>query len=87
MSLTAEQRKQTSIELKENYRISGLTPEEIKADLGLDLRELEETLNLGPTSHGETVWRLRDYMENKIKGQGKVPYPYSVLIHNIWYRY
>jgi hypothetical protein len=87
MSLNTKQRKQTSKEIKANYQISGLTPEAIQADLGFSVTQLEETLNLGPASHGEAVWRLRDYLEDKIKEQGKEPYPYSILKTNIWYRY
>jgi hypothetical protein len=87
MSLNDAQRKQTSKELKANYQISGLTPEDIQADLGFSPKQLEETLNLGLEANGETVWRLRDYMEEKIKAQGKGPYPYSILRNNIWYRY
>ncbi|WNY25212.1 DUF2316 family protein [Methanolapillus millepedarum] len=84
--LTVAQTKQTSIELKENYRISELTPEVICADLRINDRELNKVLemvNPDPT----TVWRVRDYMERKIKEQGKTPAPYSALITNIWYRY
>lgn len=87
MSLNSAEREQTSKELKANYEISGLPPEDIQADLGLSPHQLEETLNLGPTSYGETVWRLRYYLEEKIKEQGKEPYPYSILRTNIFYRY
>lgn len=87
MSLNVEQRKQTSIELKANYEISGLTPEEIQADLGFNHKKLEDALNLNSLTDGETVWRLRDYMEEKIKEQVGETYPYSVLITNIWFRY
>lgn len=87
MSLNLAQRKQTSKELRENYQRSGLTPEEILTDLGFRAEQLEETLNLGPSSKGEEVWRLRDYLDDKIKEQGNEPYPYSVLKTNIWYRY
>ena len=87
MSLNTEQKKQTSIELYENYRISELAFEKIQADLGLDARELEKTLNVGLGVDPTTVWRLRDYMEDKIKEQGKTPYPYSILIENIYFPY
>ncbi|WP_057915933.1 DUF2316 family protein [Peribacillus muralis] len=87
MSLNHAQRKQTSEELKVNYEISGLTSEDIQADLGFSVKQLEETLNIGPSSQGEAVWMLRDYLEEKIKEQGKEPHPYSILKTNIWYRY
>ncbi|WP_265415893.1 DUF2316 family protein [Paenibacillus albus] len=77
----------SSKELKANYLISGLTSSDIKTALGLNPEELEETLSIGPSSHPEMVWRLRDYMEDSIKASGKEPHPYSVLITNIWYKY
>lgn len=85
MSLNAEQRKQTSIELKANYEISGLTPEEIEADLGFNHKKLEDALNLNSSTDGEAVWRFHDYTEEKIKEQRGEPYlyPYSVPITNI----
>ena len=87
MSLNIEQKKQTSIELHENYKISGLTPEDIQSDLGLDPNQLENILNIKSISDPTAVWRLRDYMEEKIMKQGKTPYPYSVLIENIYFPY
>lgn len=87
MSLTAEQKEQTSRELKENYRISGLKPDEIEVVLGFDTEQLQELLNLYPTPNPTNVWRLRDYMEEVIKEKGKQPYPYTSLRENIWYRY
>ncbi len=86
MSLNRAQLKQTSIELNENLRVSGLTPEAVRADLGLSARELDAVLHMtdeNPTA----VWRVRDYLEKKILEQDKEPYPYSSLITNIWYRY
>ena len=87
MSLNIEQKKQTSIELHENYKIAGLTPEDIQSDLGLDPNQLENILNIKSISDPTAVWRLRDYMEEKITEQGKTPYPYSVLIENIYFPY
>ena len=87
MSLTTEQKKQTSIELHENYKISGLSPEEIQADLGLNTDQLTNTLNLKSITDPTTVWRLRDYMEDKITEQGKTPYPYSILTVNLYFPY
>jgi len=87
MSLNAAQKKQTSLELLENYRISELTPETVEAQLGFDPKRLKDNLELNAGSDGESVWRLRDYMEKKIREQGRQPYPYSMLRQNIWYRY
>ncbi len=87
MSLNTAQRKQTSKELKINYQISGLTPEDIQTALGFNPQQLEEILNVGSKAGGERVWRLRDYMEEKIKEQGKEALPYSILRENIWFQY
>lgn len=87
MSLNACQIIETSKELKENYKISELTPVDVERDLCFNKNKLEETLNITSFSDGESVWRLRDYMESKILEQGKEPYPYSVLKVNRWYRY
>ncbi len=87
MSLTAAQKKQTSMELHENYRILDFRPEQIQADLWLSARELTNTLNIGFMSNPTTVWKLRDYMEEKILAQGKTPVPYSTLHQNIYYPY
>ncbi len=87
MSLNRMQKKQTSEELKKNYQISGLTPVEIQHGLGLDFRMIEETLKMSPNADPTNVWRLRDYMEEKIIEQGKKPFPYSVLKVNRWFQY
>ncbi|TRZ39485.1 DUF2316 family protein [Niallia circulans] len=87
MSLNSAQRQQTSMELKANFDISGLTCKEVQTDLGFSGELLEETLNVGSGTHGEAVWRLRDYLEEKIQEQGKEPHPYSILKTNIWYKY
>lgn len=87
MSLNRAQEKQTSEDLQKNYQISGLTPADIQRDLGLDFGQLEETLDMGPEADPTTVWRLRDYMEEKIIEQGKEPFPYSVLKVNRWFQY
>ncbi len=84
--LNAEQLIQTSIEMKENLRISALTPEIVCADLDISSSALAAVLDMSgadPT----TVWRVRDYLLRKIEEQGKSPLPFSALKTNIWYRY
>ncbi len=86
MSLNAQQLKQTSIELNENLRISGLTRETVCVELGISNRKLQAVLDMtgeDPT----TVWRVRDYLVRKIEEQGKEPIPFSALKVNIWYQY
>ncbi len=85
--LNAQQKRQNSVELKENFRILGFAPERIQADLGLSEKELQVTLDVGPRENATNVWRLRDYMEDKIKEQGKTPHPYTILTNNIYFPY
>ncbi len=87
MSLNILERKQTSAELYENYRISGLTREIIQADLHFSETQLENTFAVGSIENPVDVWKLRDYMEETILEQGKKPYPYSKLKNNIYYPY
>lgn len=91
MSLTTAQKQQQSIELKENFRILGYEPEVIQKALRLSKEELEITLNMGLNGlrleNPTTVWRLRDYMDEKIIAQGKTPVPYSVGSRNIYFPY
>lgn len=73
MSLNPEDRKNVGKELRDNFKLSGLTPEVVQADLAFSHEQFEETIKLGPTSDDEAVSRLRNYLEEKIKGQGKEP--------------
>ncbi|MBM7571851.1 DUF2316 family protein [Aquibacillus albus] len=77
MSLNREQRKHVGKELRDNFELSGLTPEVIQADLAFSHEQFEETIKLGPTSDEEAVSRLRNYLEEKLKEQGKEPSSYS----------
>ncbi len=87
MSLSASEKKQTSFELKENMKISGLSQMEIQFDLSIDEKTFISCINMHEVQDPANVWRIKDYLEKKIKQQGKTPYPYSKLINNIWYRY
>ena len=87
MSLTSTQKKQSSVELHENFKILGYSAEKICTDLKLSQRALTNTLDIGFMTDPVSVWRLRDYMEEKILEQGKIPKPYSILNHNIYYPY
>lgn len=86
--LTQDEKKRTGQELRKNYEISELTPEQIQMDLGISKRELTAILNIEHcTADPTNVWRVRDYMEEKINENGKVPFPYSKLNNNIYYPY
>ena len=87
MSLNAEQKRQTSIELKENYRILDFDAEVIQEDLRISNEQLRVILNVGPSVDPTNVWRLRDYMDEKIIEQGKTPVSYSIGSENIYFPY
>ena len=79
MTLNTAQREQTSKELKANYKASGLPQEAIQAALGLSGDQFDAAINLSPDSRRDTVWRLRDYLDEELRAQGKEPFPYSLL--------
>ncbi|MRH43319.1 DUF2316 family protein [Aquibacillus halophilus] len=76
MSLTPEQKNHVGKELLDNFKLSGLTPEVIQADLAFSHEQFEETIKLGPTSDEAAVATLRNYLEEKLKEQGKEPSSY-----------
>ncbi|CVI68419.1 hypothetical protein NDGK_01207 [Clostridiales bacterium CHKCI001] len=87
MSLSVEKKITTSRELRRNYKILGMDPQLIQNDLGFTEQMLLDTLNVTSSTTGVNIWKLRDYMNDKIKEQGKKPAPYSILKYNIRHRY
>lgn len=87
MSLTISEMKITRIELLENFKVLGYEPKTVQKDLNISEKELTNTLNIGDKVNPTMVWKLRDYMEEKILKQGKTPYPYSILKRNIYFPY
>lgn len=85
--LSAKQLRNTSTELHQNHELSGLSLETIRSDLGFSQRELEAAFELTPGNSPTNVWKLRDYLERKVKEQGKNPVPFSALKVNIYYPY
>ncbi len=84
--LTAQEKRQQAIELNENYRALGYPCERILADIKISGAELDAVLameNENPTA----VWMLRDYMDEKLREQGKIPRPYSKGSVNIYFPY
>ena len=78
MSLNAQERKQTSTELKANLELSELTVEGIAADLDLTSGEVERALEV-ESARPAHVWLLRDHLEAAVRARGVEPHPYSVL--------
>jgi len=87
VSLSIKEIDQTRIEMAENFEILGMSPEEIEKELGFSPLDFKNALGVIPHYNPTNVWKLRDYMEEKIKEQGKTPYPFSILTKNIYYPY
>jgi hypothetical protein len=79
MSLNLFQLRRTRTELKENLGRTGLTLDEVRADLGFDADRLDRALRMGRGTTGSDVWLLRDYLEQAVVDAGAQPVGYSVL--------
>lgn len=87
MSLNSQQRAITSRELQQNLELSGLSREQVAADLELSVERVDDALEMRPTTNGTTVWRLRDYLQERVEEQGKEPIPFTVLKTNRYFPY
>lgn len=67
MSLNAKQKKATAEELNENYKRLGYSEEKILSDLKFSEEELHNALNVTENTNGYNVWKLRDYLVEKLK--------------------
>ena len=79
MPLDDAQRAQTAQELRANFRLTGLTPEQVEHDLHLTGIELDATFDLSPDADPAAVWQLRDYLAHSLEESGATPQPYSYL--------
>jgi hypothetical protein len=79
MSLNAAERDRTASELAENYRLSGLSPDEACDALGFTRKQLTDTLGMQPGIDPADVWALRDLLELRATARGENPVSYSVL--------
>lgn len=79
MSLSTEQRRRTSVELRANLQLSGLTVHDLATQLDLEAAEVERTLNVAPGARPELVWLLRDHLETAARAHGVQPHPYTHL--------
>ena len=71
MSLNAKQKKATAEELNENYKRLGYSEEKILSDLKFSEEELHNALNVTENTNGYNVWKLRDYLVEKLKKDKK----------------
>lgn len=87
--LTPIQTRNTRKELQENYRRLAYSEERVCAETGLDREELHRVLEMNRPNPGN-VWKLRDYLEDMLKVEGKALYPWTRLADhgaNHWYSY
>jgi hypothetical protein len=79
MSLNADERTQTSAELKENAERSRLPARVIQRALGFSEARLDAALHVSPSCDPVDVWVLRDFLDEAVVHTGGQPEPYSVL--------
>lgn len=70
MSLSTKEFEQTRMEMAKNFEILGMSPEVIEEELGFSPLDFKNALEVAPHYNPTNVWKLRDYMEEKIKEQG-----------------
>jgi len=79
--------KVVSNELYLNYELFNGEEHVILSELEFSPKQLHDSLEMDGNSNGYDVWKLRDYLIDKLKEQGKEPYPFSILKENIWFPY
>ncbi len=87
--LTKEQTINTRKELQENYKRLGEKEEVVLEALQISADELKAVLNMDNPSPGN-VWKVRDYLEDKLREKGISMMPFSRLADhsaNRWYSY
>jgi hypothetical protein len=80
MSLNAQQMKVVSGELYKNYELLKGDEKVILSQLEFTPKELHDSLEMNRDSNGYDVWKLRDYLVDKLREQGKKPYPFMQYI-------
>lgn len=87
--LTPLQTVRTRNELQENYKRLGAPEDEVLKDVQISRDELHKVLNMTNPYPGN-VWKLRDYLEDKLTEKGIPMKPWSRLADhsaNHWYPY
>ncbi|MGO3601889.1 MAG: DUF2316 family protein [Enterococcus malodoratus] len=87
MSLNPQQISDTKREFQENFEQTGLSIEQIAADLNTIPAIIEDTLNLN-VSRIEDPWVLKNYLEAELSAQGKPVVPFTALVgdyHRHWF--
>ena len=87
MSLTPQEMQRTKEEFKENVERTGLSLEQIAADLHTTPQTIKNILTLD-VSHIEDPWILKNYLEETLKIKGKAAVPFTALTgdhHRYWF--
>lgn len=79
MSLTPDQIARTRGELRENLELTGLSEDQVTADLQWPVQRLQAALHVGGHTDPVDVWELRDYLERAVLDAGASPVPFSTL--------
>ncbi len=87
MSLTEKQLLIASKELNLHLELLGYDEDKIMSDLKFTKEQLHNTLELNRNSQPVDVWILKDYLEEKLVLEGKVPKPSVVFKRNIHFPY
>lgn len=87
--LTPLQTIRTRNELQENYKRLGEPEDEVLKDVRISREELHNVLNMTHPYPGN-VWKVRDYLEDRLTEKGIAMKPWSRLADhsaNHWYSY
>ena len=87
--LTRQETINTRNELQENYRRLNTAQDQMLEDLQMSDDELYAVLNMDHPYPGD-VWKVRDYLEDKLKEKGIEMMPWTRLADhraNHWYPY
>jgi hypothetical protein len=76
--LTKAEQHRTSEELNGNLALSGLTTEEVAADLRFTAARLRSVLDVDDADPVD-VWQLRDFLEQAVRDTGRQPVAFTVL--------
>lgn len=87
MSLNPQQMINTKKEFQDNFERTGLSLEQIAADLHTTPNVIDNTLNL-EANQIEDPWVLKNYLEDVLEQQGTNSVPFTALVgdyHSYWF--
>lgn len=87
--LTPNKITSTHKELQENLKRLGYPTEQICIETELTPKDLMATIQVADAKPSN-VWKLRDYLDDKLTQEGISPYPWTALANhtaNRWYPY